>query len=597
MADAPRRIQPLASATIDRIAAGEVVERPASVVKELVENALDAGATRVAVDIEEGGRGLIRVTDDGGGVAPDDLPLAVARHATSKLRDDRELEAVATMGFRGEALASIASVSRFRLLSRRPTDDAAHEVEVIGGQIGPVRPAAGNVGTSVEVRDLFYNVPARRKFLKSAQAESAAVTEMLTRLALPRPDVAFSYSRDNRPIFDWPAGGDPLDRLLMAWPSEYRGRSITIDAADGDWRLTGVVGLPEYAATSGRYQHVYVNKRAIIDRSLSHALREAFRGLTEPGRHPAAVLMLSLPAGAVDVNVHPTKREVRFREAGRAWHLVQASVREALLARDLAPVARPRVADETPREDVRETLANFFRGAKEAGAKEVGGGQTPEPEPTPEPDSDLGPPPASPAPTSPSGLRALQVHDSYLVVQSDDGVEIIDQHALHERVLFEELLARVRRGPLEAQRLLMPSVADADAEMLEKLDALAPTLARLGVEAEPFGPDAVAVHSFPSFLLSRGVGEDAAAFVAGVLERAGEVRGDGDDEAILHDVLDLMACKAAVKAGDRLSPEEVDALIARRGLTPRRSNCPHGRPTTLKLSLSDLEKQFKRTGF
>ena len=418
---------------------------------------------------------------------------------------------------------------------------------------------------------------------------------MLTRLALPRPDVAFSYSRDNRPIFDWLAGGDPLDRLLMAWPSEYRGRSITIDAADGDWHLTGVVGLPEYAATSGRYQHLYVNKRAITDRSLSHALREAYRGLTEPGRHPAAVLMLSLPAGAVDVNVHPTKREVRFREAGRAWHLVQASVREALLARDLAPTARPRVVDETSREDVRETLANFFRGAKEAGAGDVGGGPRPESGSEVDTGSAVCPPPTSFAPTS--GLRALQVHDSYLVVQSDDGVEIIDQHALHERVLFEELLARVRRGPLEAQRLLMPSVADADAGMLEKLDALSPTLARLGVEAEPFGPDAVAVHSFPSFLLSRGVGEDAAAFVAGVLDRAGEVRGDGDDEAILHGVLDLMACKAAVKAGDRLSPEEVDALIARRGLTPRRSNCPHGRPTTLKLSLSDLEKQFKRTGF
>ncbi len=591
MPERRRPIQPLPANVVDRIAAGEVVERPASVVKELVENALDAGATQVTVEIDEGGRSLIRVVDDGGGIPHDELPLAFAQHATSKVRDDRELEAVATMGFRGEALASIGSVSRARILSRHG-DAAAYELSDDGGDVGAVRPAAGNAGTTVEVRDLFFNTPARRKFLKAAGAESGQVTEVVTRLALARPDVSFTYIRDGRTVAEWPAVG-AVERLLVGWPGEYRERAIRVDVDEHGWRLRGIVGLPEHAATHARHQHFYVNRRAIRDRSLQHALREAYRGLIEPGRQPAAVLMLDVPVGGVDVNVHPTKSEVRFRESGRAWGLVHSAVREALLAADLAPVATLRPSEPTPplppREDVRATLADFFKDKLASTSEQPSLPVSPPPAPPPAPPQ----PPPEDAPPA----RAIQVHNSYLVVQSDDGMEIIDQHALHERVLFEELLARVRRGTLESQRLLLPATAEVNEEQAAALEAIQPVLAQLGVEAEAMGPEAVAVHAFPSFLTGRGI-HDPAAFVAGVLERAasGNLAGDRD-EALLHDVLDLMACKAAVKAGDPLTPDEIDALVARRGLTPRASNCPHGRPTTLRLTLGDLEKQFKRTGF
>ncbi len=598
---ARRGIRPLPPRVVDRIAAGEVVERPASVVKELVENSLDAGAATVTVEIEEGGRALIRIIDDGGGIDAADLPLAFQQHATSKIADDAELEAVATMGFRGEALASIGSVARCRLTSR-VGDEPAFTIDCDGGDVSPVRPAAGNMGTSVEVRELFFNVPARRKFLKAAAAEAGQVTDIVTRLALARPDVTFRYVRDGKSIAEFPASDDLFDRLPLGWPGEYRERLVRLDARDGDHRLHGVLGLPEYAATTGRYFHLYVNGRAVKDRSLQHAVREAYRGLTEPGRTPAAVVLLDVPPDRVDVNVHPAKTEVRFREAGRIWGLVNAACREALLGHDLVPKARP-TADpptvDTPREDVRSALADFFKtsldqnqqriedvsppAADQAASLRRAFGGTDEDEPAPPPIN--------------ANVRALQLHNSYLVVESDDGLEIIDQHALHERVLFEELLARVRRGPLEAQRLLMPAVADVPEEHVASLEALAPLLARLGIEADAFGPAAVAVHAFPSLLLDRGRVTDPAAFVAEVLEKAANSPASPEDESLVHETLDLMACKAAVKAGDTLRPAEIDALVARRHLTARASNCPHGRPTTLRLSLGDLEKQFKRTGF
>jgi DNA mismatch repair protein MutL len=575
---------------VDRIAAGEVVERPASVVKELVENALDAGATRVRVEIEDGGRALVRVVDDGGGIPADELPLAFAQHATSKVRDDAELESVATMGFRGEALASIGAVSRARIVSRHG-DDAAHELLDEGGRLGEVRPASGNRGTSVEIRDLFFNTPARRKFLRSAQGESAQVTETLTRLALPRPDVAFTYVRDGKPVWEWPAVDDPRERLRRAWPREVDERALPIEVVDGDWSLTGVAALPERAAATARFQHLYVNGRPVRDRSLQHALREAYRGLTEPGRHPAAVLMLRLPPGAVDVNVHPTKSEVRFRDAGRAWHLIHAGVREALLASDLAPVARPTPVEPVePRSDVRETLADFFKQQLSTSQQRI------EPVPQPEPTVARAEPEPEPEPEPRAGVHAIQLHNSYLAVETEEGMEIIDQHALHERVMFEELLARVRRGPLESQRLLVPATAEADERQLAALETLGPVLVRLGIEAQPLGRDVLAVHAFPTLLGDRGV-RDPAAFVAEVLAKAAEADRPGDDESILHEVLDLMACKAAVKAGDKLTPGEIETLVAHKHLVARGSNCPHGRPTTLKLSLSDLERQFKRRGF
>ena len=589
---------------MNRIAAGEVIERPAAVVKELVENAIDAGASEITVEAEDGGRALIRVIDNGGGISPDELPLAFASHATSKLVDDEDLFRITTMGFRGEALASIGAVSQARILSRTPGSDAAYEIFNRGGVIATVQAAAGNVGTTVEVRNLFYNTPARRKFIKGTSTEFGHVSEMILRLALPHPSISFKLLHNGRLSLDLPATTEQ-ERLLAAWPDEFREQQLPLNAHDAEVRLRGIIGLPELARPTAKYQYLYLNGRTVRDRFIQHAVREAYRGLTEPGRHPAAILLLEIPPQDVDVNVHPTKTEVRFRDSGRIHGLVLSAVREVLLGNDLSPVAVPMSNDDSlPRLDMRQKLAAFFR-------------QIPsEPEvqvapvaaaasfmPRPDPIERHSPPvsaealraafPAADGAPSAKPQAAIQLHNSYLVAQSDDGLVIIDQHALHERIMYEELLGRLQRGPLESQRLLIPhpvNVSETQAALLEQIQ---PLLARLAIEVTPFGPGVVAVHSFPSFLEKL----DPGVFLRELLERGEQELLDLHEEELLHEVLDMMACKAAVKAGDPLSAAEIEALLARRELVERSSNCPHGRPTTLRLSLRDLEKQFKRTGF
>jgi DNA mismatch repair protein MutL len=643
-----RPIQQLSPSLVNRIAAGEVIERPAAVVKELVENAIDAGATQITVEAEDGGRAVIRVIDDGAGIPPAELPLAFASHATSKLLTDDDLFRIATMGFRGEALASIGSVSHAKILSRTAGGDAAWEIFNRGGEISDPQAAAGNVGTTVEVRNLFYNTPARRKFIKGTATEFGHISETVLRLALPHSRISFKLLHNGRTTLDLPRVDDPEERLLAAWPAEFREQRLPLEVRDAELRLRGLVGLPELARPTARYQYLYLNGRHIRDRFVQHALREAYRGLTEPGRHPAAVLLLEVPPGDVDVNVHPTKTEVRFRDGGRIHGLVLSGVREKLLGSDLAPAAVPMTsdADDLGRQDLRAKLAAFFKGQFEPEAV-----QPAEPQPAlpmeqaaraaqplspspgtpregwgegsvassrmasgfrqnPHPNALLayrerepeGQPPVrghSPQPSpvaSPNGAAgspAIQLHNSYLVAQSDDGLVIIDQHALHERIMYEELLARVNHGPLESQRLLIPLTVDASSAQLALLEQVQPLLARLGIEVTSFGPGTVAVQAFPSFLHRLDPGD----FVRELLERGEQELLDLHEEELLHEVLDMMACKAAVKAGDALTPAEIEALLARRELVERSSNCPHGRPTTLRLSLRDLEKQFKRTGF
>ena len=646
-----RKIQQLPQSLVNRIAAGEVIERPASVVKELVENALDAGAGEIIVEVEDGGRELVRVIDNGGGIPPSDLPLAFASHATSKLLTDDDLFAISTKGFRGEALASIGSVSHAKITSRTSDADVAYEIHNRGGAIGDPQAAAGNAGTSVEVRNLFFNVPARRKFLKGTQTEFGHISEMVLRLALPHPQVAFKLLHNNRDVLDLPATADAHDRLLRAWPEEFREQRLPVEMRDAEVRLHGLVGLPELARPTAKYQYLYLNGRPIRDRFIQHALREAYRGLTEPGRHPAGILLIEIPPQDVDVNVHPTKSEVRFRDSGRIHGIVMAAVREKLLGSDLTPnaVAFGNVQPvETMRLDLKEKLAAFFKGAMPGAASDavptvnesggVGGGgggsrgdqwlrmqpgtEQPSMEwparPTnvreatpvestalpahanPLPAGESGPetrPPASASSTAsssqPAAGPAIQLHNAYLVAQSADGMIIIDQHALHERIMYEELSARIMRGPLEAQRLLIPETIPVSSGQMAMLEQIQPLLSRLGIEVAPFGPNTVAVQSFPSFLSKLEPGS----FVTELLERGEQELLDLHEEELLHEIMDMMACKAAVKAGDPLSPAEIEALLARRELIDRSSNCPHGRPTTLRLSLRDLEKQFKRTGF
>lgn len=626
-----RPIQQLPPSLVNRIAAGEVIERPASVVKELVENAVDAGATHVTVEVEDGGRELIRVIDDGGGIPPGEMLLAFASHATSKLCSDEDLFAIRTMGFRGEALASIGSVGHARILSRtREPDAVAYEIQNRGGELGDPQAAAGNPGTTVEVRHLFFNVPARRKFLKGTQTEYGYIAEQVLRTALPLPGIAFKLFHNGRLTLDLPAVGSPEERWLAAWPDDFREQRLPVDVRDAEVGLAGIIGLPELARPVAKYQHLYLNGRPIRDKFVQHALREAYRGLTEPGRHPAAVLLLTLPPHDVDVNVHPTKAEVRFRDSGRIHGLVLGAVRERLLGADLAPravaaTARPSL-EPAARTNLQQQLADFFKAAQPAvtqpvlplrpdpapAAAEPPAGQTllsASAVPAERADADTlarptdtragpasretTPLPAPELPVAADGGRAIQLHNSYLVAETDDGMIIIDQHALHERVIFEELLARVTGGPLESQRLLIPIPLRASQRQIDLLEQVQPLLENLGIEVTVAGPDSVAVLAFPTFLHRLDPGE----FVRELLERGEQELLDLTQEQLLHEVLDMMACKAAIKAGDPLTAGEITALLARKDLVERSSNCPHGRPTTLRLSLRDLEKQFKRTGF
>ncbi len=647
-----RAIQQLPANLINRIAAGEVVERPASVVKELVENSLDAGATHINVEIEDGGRELIRIIDDGGGIPPGELPLAFASHATSKLASDDDLFAIRTMGFRGEALASIGSVSHARILSRsdESPDGNAYEIFNRGGELSDPQAAAGNCGTTTEIRNLFFNTPARRKFMKGSATEFGHISEQLLRTALPHPKVRFTLSHNGRTTLDLPATTE-VQRWLAIWPAEFAEQRLPIESRDAEVKLRGIIGLPELARPVMKYLHIYLNGRPIRDKFIQHAAREAYRGLTEPGRYPAAILMLDVPPADVDVNVHPTKNEVRFRDGGRIHGLVLAVMRERLLGSDLTPaaIAIRSDADLRGREDMQSKLAAFFRGefnAKIGTAREqpslmnsvsvqppaafAGSSRAPEGTESrsngwtvslPESDSqkydaenstlsttgrfaetreqvpglneiaDI----TSFATTAPSApaLGAIQLHNSYLIAESADGLIIIDQHALHERIIFEDLLARITRGPLESQRLLLPLRLPASERQLALIEHVSPLLARIGVEVAPFGPSTLAVSAFPSFLERL----DPVEFVRELLERGEQELFDLHEEALLHGILDMMSCKAAVKAGDPLTAGEISALLARRELVERSSNCPHGRPTTLRLTLKDLEKQFKRTGF
>jgi DNA mismatch repair protein MutL len=597
-------IQQLSTALVNRIAAGEVIERPASVVKELIENSIDAGATQIIVEVEDGGRELIRIIDDGCGIPASELPLAFAEHATSKLRSDDDLFAIMTMGFRGEALASIGSVSHARILSRVADSDAAYEIFNRGGEITQPQAAAGNVGTTIDIRNLFYNTPARRKFMKGASTEFGQISEMVLRLALPHPMIGFKLQHNGRTALDLPAS-PAQQRLLDAWPKDFHDQRLAVAARDAEISIGGLIGMPALARPTGKYQYFYLNGRHIKDKFIQHATREAYRGLTEPGRYPACVLMIQIPPGDVDVNVHPTKIEVRFRDSGRIHGLVMSAIREKLLASDLAPAAVPMRMDGAEniapqnREDMRATLAAFFKGEPAAPYQsaptqstfQANGDMPTAQTSTPEPMRWSEPAPM----TSGMSIRpaAIQLHNSYLVAQTDEGMVIIDQHALHERVMYEELRTRLMRGPLESQRMLIPQTFAASSRQIALLEQIQPLLGRLGIEVSAFGPGTLAVQAFPTFLSKL----DPSTFVRELLERGEQELLDLHEEELLHEVLDMMACKAAVKAGDPLTAAEIESLLARRELIDRSSNCPHGRPTTLRLTLNDLEKQFKRTGF
>ncbi len=602
------RIEVLDPLVVNQIAAGEVVERPASVVKELVENSLDAGARRVDVRVEEGGRALIEVADDGAGMGPEDLARAFLAHATSKVRAVDDLLHVATLGFRGEALASIGSVARATIVSRERGAAGGHRVEDRMGEIGPVEPAAASPGTVVRVERLFAHVPARRKFLRGAATELGHVSTWMGRFALAFPAVHFTLRQGERLLLDSGPPASRRERIARVHGDEVA-RALIEVRAPGEPGLEAWIGPPAFTRGDARLQQAFLNGRVLRDRTVLHALKEAYRDLLPPGgRQPVAFLFLTLDPARVDVNVHPTKAEVRWHDGEAVHRVVRRALREALEAArpgvPLGDLARRRAAavgeafdlargagppPVTPDLAFGEAPApgawGRARGPKAGGAGAGAGGR--------EADAAGGAAPAAPAAARPALRPIGQALGTYLVLEGEDSLVLVDQHALHERVLFDQINDRLRRqGRLEVQRLLVPHVAVLGPADAARLVEEREWLGRLGWEVEAFGPDAVAVHGLPA-VLKRPDPDAALAEVLELLERAD--RAALDRTALLEEAVDRMACRAAVMANDRLEPDEVLALLAQAEALNHSHSCPHGRPTRLVLARGDLERWFHRT--
>jgi len=608
---------------VNKIAAGEVIERPASIVKELVENSLDARATRIEITIEDGGKKLISVSDNGCGMDSDDLSRAFVPHATSKLPSEEDLFNISTMGFRGEALASVGSISHAHIRTRRADspDGGGFEVSASGQTVEDVRPCASAPGTTVTVRDLFFNTPARRKFLRTANTESAHVTEQIARLALPHPGVAFLYKHNSRKVHDLPACETTRQRIADLFGADLADSLISVPKRGDETSMAALIGPPSAARGSGKWQYFFLNGRYIRDRVLSHSLREAYRGLLDPRRWPVAFIFIEVPPADVDVNVHPSKIEVRFKNSQQVHGLILAGLRETLNKSNLTPSAslepdvlgpaEPEPADAERQDSLRQAMADFFKSAPPpqphlsfpethapAGGKPPTGPRaeshrpSPDPRPPVAPPVEAHPPPTAPTPPPSAVPAAFQVHDSYIVAQCEDGLIIVDQHALHERVIYNDLRNRLASGSLTAQRMLIPQSVTVTAAEADLLEANGELLAKLAIEVAPFGPDTVAIQQFPTLLAERGT--QGPEFLREVLDRLRE-DPSADAEQLMEGILQVMACKAAIKANQPLSRDEMESLLARRDEVDKGSSCPHGRPTTLKLTLQDLEKQFKRT--
>jgi DNA mismatch repair protein MutL len=668
----PTVIRQLPPGVVNKIAAGEVIERPASVVKELLENAIDAGATRIDVAVEQGGVELVRVVDNGCGIAADELPLSVASHATSKIREADDLFRVATLGFRGEALASIAAVSRLVIRSRTSNAHAGTELEVVGGECGAVTPCGVAAGTTIEARNLFFNTPVRRKFLRATQTEMGHSTEAFTRLALAYPHVHFTLRHGGKTVYDLPPTDNLTTRIAGFFGEELARELLWVESHDGPLRLSGYVARPSQSRGNARMQYLFLNGRAIRDRSLQHALGEAYRGLLLSGRYPICFLQIEMPPEEVDVNVHPTKLEVRFQDGGRLYSQLLGTLRTKFLTVDLTSKLQPVAGveseaacahDPQAAEEMRQRLVSWAKG--ELSRQTAAPASAPSTRPFADETSDfsrlagsrhaqdvqaplsvikLERPPAEPWPTHPSGrpgetwdtpltaprrpeaagevaepleprpthaasgwqslatadrpfpsdnLRpaAMQVHNRYLIAETAEGMVIIDQHALHERILYEQIREKVLAGVLESQRLLVPEPVDLGPAEAAAVLAAAETLLRLGVQVEPFGGGTVLITSYPAMLANFRPVEVLRELVDKLLCESKEP----DRRDMLDELLHMISCKAAIKAGDRLSGAEVAALVEQRQAYADSHHCPHGRPTSLVLTREELDRQFMRT--
>ncbi|PSJ61117.1 DNA mismatch repair endonuclease MutL [Kumtagia ephedrae] len=606
-------IRQLSETMVNQIAAGEVIERPASVVKELVENAVDAGATRIEIATAGGGLSLIRVTDDGFGIAAGELALAVSRHCTSKLGND--IHDIRSLGFRGEALPSIGSVSRLSIRSRTADGEAA-EITVEGGRVSAVKPAGANRGTAVEVRDLFYATPARLKFMKGERAEASAIADVIRRIAIAFPNIRFTLSGSDRSTLDFTTAGDRLKRIAQVMGVEFPENSLAIDAAREGVRLDGHVSIPSYSRANALQQYVYVNGRPVRDRLIASAIRGAFADTLARDRHAVAALFLSLDPALVDVNVHPAKADVRFRDPGLVRGLIVGAIREALAGAGIRPAstgaaamlgafragpttyghpgpsgghrgynpafrsAVPGVFDAA-RSFQRPLAAGFaedVQAAFDTGPLDSADARAGTDEPAPE------------ALGFQLGAARAQVHENYIVAQTGDSLVIVDQHAAHERLVYEALKNALEARPMPAQMLLLPTIVDLSEDDAERLARHADTLKRFGLGIERFGPGAVAVRETPAMLGEANVEQ----LVRDLADEIAETDTVDTLKERLHAIAATMACHGSVRSGRRLLPDEMNALLRQMEATPGSGTCNHGRPTYIELKLADIERLFGR---
>ncbi len=598
-------IRQLDEAAVNRIAAGEVVERPASAVKELVENALDAGATRITVDYADGGKTLIRVTDDGCGMTGADLPLALSRHATSKI-DGSDLLDIRSFGFRGEALPSLGSVGRLTITSRVQGEEAA-QIAVTGGRVAPVKPAALSRGTVVELRDLFFAVPARLKFLRSDRAESQAIADVVRRLAMAEPTVGFTLrdvtgGGDGRVVFRAdPEPGDFFDalhrRLAAVLGTEFIDNALKIDVEREGLRLSGYAALPTYSRGSSVQQYLFVNGRPVLDRALFGALRAAYFDVLSRDRHPAAVLNLICDPQRVDVNVHPAKAEVRFREPEAVRSLIITSLRTALSGaghRASSTVGTATLAAFAPETPAFAPRVYQMERPSQGALSRAFAYQAPPPQPgfaeAPSARVEAVAPPASDLTERPLGAARAQVHENYIIAQTATGMVIVDQHAAHERLVYERLKRQMAESGIAAQALLIPDIVELSPTDAARILDLSVDLYRLGLGIEAFGGSAIAVREVPAIL-----GQvDATALIRDVLDELSDL---GDSQLLqtkIEAVLSRMACHGSVRSGRQMRAEEMNALLREMEATPLSGQCNHGRPTYVELKLSDIEKLFGR---
>ena len=596
------KIRRLPESTINRIAAGEVIERPASVIKELVENAVDAGAREIDAVMTAGGRTLIRVSDDGHGMTPEELPVAIERHATSKL-DGENLDHIVTLGFRGEALPSIGSVSRLTVASRPAGSDTAFAISVDGGTVTGPKPSALDHGTRVEVRDLFYATPARLKFLKSERSENIAAQDVIRRIAMACPGIGFTLATGERGQLRYaPATGEngALTRLGDVMGAEFAQNAVAIDAMRENVRLRGFAGLPTLNRATAQMQYLFVNGRPVRDKQLLGAIKGAYMDFLARNRHPMAALFIEIDPFHVDVNVHPAKAEVRFRDAGLVRGLIVGSIKQALTAaghRASSTVGaatldamRPAQARQTsaynytrPQPGFAEAATAFqapLPGAPEHGIPGLNLASA-EADTTPAPDELI---------ARPLGAARAQLHENYIIAQTDDGMVIVDQHAAHERLVYERLKAEQDAAGIARQPLLVPEVVDLDEAGVERLGARADELAQMGLVLEPFGPGAIVVREVPALLGDA----DVQTLVRDLADELAELDETLSLKERIDHVLATVACYGSVRSGRRLKPDEMNALLRQMEATPHSGQCNHGRPTYVELKMSDIERLFGR---